>query len=467
MNLEDLIARRDAADGEYRSACEAMQTAVALLDDDAVTDLDEFRSRNAAAREAADHAEALKAALADVQQLVDDAEILERARKEFKPQPRPQNAHISIVEPDTYVEGGRSFIGDLYRSQRQGDLAASKRIQDHHQFEVERYYGDTQLRATATATLGGIIPPQYLVSLYAKAARNGRVYANQVNHQPLPDEGMSAIVPRLTAGTTAGVQTSENTTVVTQDPTETDLSVPVRTVAGFIAVSRQTLERARYSEGILMEDLGARYAQNLDLQCLTGTGASGQILGVTNTSGTSSSVTSTATVAGVWTKFSDCIQQIETAVGGIGYHADKIVMHPRRWGFFGAGLDSNNRPLYAPASMTFGPGWEVMNGMAEGGAAAAYGFTGAQIQGLPVFTDANIPTNLGAGTNQDIIIVMASQAVHLWERPEDPVTLSFEQQAGTSLQTQLVAYGYAAYTCGRYPAATAVISGTGLVTPTF
>jgi hypothetical protein len=62
---------------------------------------------------------------------------------------------------------------------------------------------------------------------------------------------------------------------------------------------------------------------------------------------------------------------------------------------------------------------------------------------------------------------VASRIVHLWERNDDPVTLAFEQQAGTSLQVQLVAYGYAAFTAGRYPAASGVVSGAGLVPPTF
>src|SRR6266511_1621395 len=100
------------------------------------------------------------------------------------------------------------------------------------------------------------------------------------------------------------------------------------------------------------------------------------------------------------------------------------------------------------------------------GGAAGYGAVG-RMHGLPVYTDANIPTNLGAATNEDRIIVEASPIVHLFERSQDPVTLSFEQQAGTSLQVQLIAYGYAAFTAGRYPAASGVVSGAGLVPPTF
>jgi hypothetical protein len=152
------------------------------------------------------------------------------------------------------------------------------------------------------------------------------------------------------------------------------------------------------------------------------------------------------------------------AIGGrgrsaAGYVADKVFMHPRRWGFFEAALDSSNRPIFGIA------GQPAFNIIGEG-SPAGYGYVG-RMHGLPVFTDANIPTNLGAGTNEDRIIIAATPIVHLWERNEDPVTLSFEQQAGTSLQIQLVALGYSAFTAGRYPAAVGVVSGSALVAPSF
>jgi hypothetical protein len=97
---------------------------------------------------------------------------------------------------------------------------------------------------------------------------------------------------------------------------------------------------------------------------------------------------------------------------------------------------------------------------------SGYGEVGL-VHGLRAFVDANIPTNLGTNTNEDRVLVIASGLVHLWERPNDPVTLSFEQQAGTSLQVQLIAYGYAAFTAGRVPAASGAISGSAFVPPTF
>lgn len=376
-----------------------------------------------------------------------------------------------VDEPDMYslernLAGEGSFFSDLYSHEvkRGSNQAAEKRIRDHHAYEIGKM---PEKRAIATSTLGGILPPAYLLDLYAKAARNGRVFANQVNSQPLPDTGMSVIIPRLTVGLATGVQASENTTVTTQDPTEVDLSVPVRTLAGYSPVSRQTIERNAYGDAILFEDLMARDAALLDTQCLNGSGAAGQMLGLLGTSGIASSSTATATYVAIYPKIMDVIQQINSNFGGLGFTADKMFMHPRRWGFFMAALDgTNNRPLIVPQAVNTALGMSsgAFNPLAEG-ETNLYGFVGF-MAGLQVFTDANIPTTLGGGT-EDRIIIVSSRVSHLWERPQDPVTLSFEQTTGTSLQINLVIYRYAAFTAGRYPGACGAVSGAGLVTPTF
>ena len=384
---------------------------------------------------------------------VEGDEARKRAREGFKLLPTNQPG-VRVREPDMYTpQGEHSFFTDLYRSELKGDPTSRERIGKHQSRELEKF-------AITTGTLGGIIPPAYLIDLYAKASRNGRVFADQCNGQPLPDVGMSIILPRLTVGLSAGSQVTESTALTTSDPTEVDLTVPVRTIGGYSPVSRQAIERAAYSDTILFEDLVARYWAQLDTQAINGAGTSGTFLGLLNTSGISTSTASTATISGVWPKIADLIQQINVAVGGLGYTADKIVMHPRRWGFFEAALDTNGRPLIVPS----GNAYNAMG--TDSNNAPDYGLVG-QMHGLPVYTDANIPTTLGSGTNQDPIIVMASRVVHLFERSSDPVTLSFEQQAGTSLQVQLIAYGYAAFTAGRYPAASGTVNGVGLVPPTF
>src|SRR5579859_2730617 len=94
----------------------------------------------------------------------------------------------SITEPDMYTRDSGSFLTDLYYSQLKNDPVAAERIGRHQAYEIEKY-------AVATGTLGGIIPPQYLVDLYAKAQRFGRVFADQCRSEDLPDVGMSVIIP--------------------------------------------------------------------------------------------------------------------------------------------------------------------------------------------------------------------------------------------------------------------------------
>lgn len=391
--------------------------------------------------------------------LVDKADNL-RALIEARDQHKPvgpgggvMSGDFSISEPDLYTEhNGRSFFTDLYRSEIKREPASMARINAHQAHEVEK-------RAVTSATLGGIVPPQYLVDLYAKASRGGRVLADQLLRAPLPDLGLSVVIPRLTQGLAAAAQTTQNSAVVTQDPTEADLTVAVNTIAGYSPVSRQAIERAAYNDTILFEDLTARYWSILDTYCISGSGSNNQPLGLLNVSSICTSTVSTQTVSGIYPKIADVIQQIGTAMGGIGYTADKVFLHPRRWGFFEAAVDSSGRPLITPS----GP---AQNPIASDtpGADRMYGLVGS-MHGLQVYVDPNLPITLGASTNSDPIIVLASRAIPLLERATDPLTLSFEQQAGTSLQVQLVVYGYLALASGRYPSAIGVVSGC--TTPTF
>ena len=163
-------------------------------------------------------------------------------------------------------------------------------------------------------------------------------------------------------------------------------------------------------------------------------------------------------MAGIYPKIADVIQQISTAVGGLGYTADKIFMHPRRWGQFSAAVDSSARPLIVPSGPAQNP--------IAGGEPSGYGLVGNML-GLNLYVDANIPTTLGATTNADAIIVVCSNLVHLFERPNDPVVLAFEQTNATSLQVTLVGYSYVAYTAGRFPAASGAVTGAAMIPPVF
>jgi hypothetical protein len=383
----------------------------------------------------------------------DQEHALQTARGQFQRTPLEHASRrrldIRVSEPDMYQRTSPTgFLRDLYLSQVKNDVGATARITAHQQYEVSKM---TEERAIATSTLGGVIPPHYLVSMYAKASRNGRVFADQVNHPEggLPDEGMSLIVPRITTASAAGIQASESSTLTTQDVAETDLTVNVRTIGGYLPVSRQTLERASYSEPILFEDLIARYNAALDSGCLTGDGNSGAIKGVFHTSGTVAiSANSDGTLTKLWNTLANAQEQILAKWGGLGLQPDKCFLHPRRWAAISTYLDDSHRPVFGIN------GQDYFNVLATG--EPNYGYVG-RMQGLDVYVDSNMPVNLDTNTNRDAIIVTCSNVVHLWERNEDPITLAFEQQNGNALQTQLIVYGYVAFTAERYPDATCII----------
>jgi HK97 family phage major capsid protein len=211
---------------------------------------------------------------------------------------------------------------------------------------VDRTSGAEQ-RSVVSSTMGGLIPPTYLLDLYAKASRAGRVYADQCNRGNLPEDGMNLIIPRITTPTAAGSQTAELATLTTQDPVETDLTVPVRTIGSYLPVSRQSLERGSYSDLVLFEDMAARYHAQLGQQCINGSGGSGQFLGALNTSNIISVTKNTATLPEIFKSSVDAIVQMNTALGGLGYRASKCFMHPRRWAWLMAQTDTLGRPFLA------------------------------------------------------------------------------------------------------------------------
>ena len=105
--------------------------------------------------------------------------------------------------------------------------------------------------------------------------------------------------------------------------------------------------------------------------------------------------------------------------------------------------------------------------LATGAGQAFYGNSGYSMMGLPIIADANVRTNAGAGSDEDRIYCVNAGELHLWEQAGSPFALNFDATGAGSLTIKSVVYGYGAFTSGRYPGAVSVISGTGLVAPTF
>jgi HK97 family phage major capsid protein len=301
--------------------------------------------------------------------------------------------------------------------------------------------------------------PQYLVDLYAPLARAGRPFADAARKHQLPTQGMSVVISKISTGTTTAYQTSQNTAAVSQDIADTTLTVNVNTIAGQQSVSKQALLRGYNIEGIVLGDLIRDYHTKLDNSLLNGSGSNGQPLGLLNmTTGILVTYTATTgTVAGLYPKLADSIQQIQS---NIYVNPNAVIMHPRRLGFLLAGVDGQSRPLIVPQA------YNPVNAMGTGNGTPAYGNSGYSILGLPIIVDANIATNVGAGTNQDTIFVVDLNECHLWEEAAAPTYVTFEEPTG-KVAINIVLFGMSAFTADRYGKAIAQINGTGLAAPTF
>ena len=361
-------------------------------------------------------------------------------------------AVVEVDEPDMYRKGGdHSFIADAWSS-RQGDYKAQERLNKHQDFEA---------RDVGTGAFTGLVVPQYLVDEYAPIARAGSAFYNAVPKKDLPAYGNKIEISRITTGSQAAEQASENSAVQETNMDDTLLTVNVDTIAGQQDVSRQALERGGQPgfsmENIIFQDLVAAYFGKLDELMINGSGSSGQPLGIRNVSGlnTVTYTDGTPTVGEAFPKLADAVQKVNANRFA---PAQAIIMHPRRWGFFTAGVDGNSRPLVLPA------GNNPDNAMGVGDA-AAYGNVVGNLLGLPVITDANITTTDGGGNDQDQIYVVKADDHILFE--DNLFQLKFEETNAGSLTTKMVVYGYVAFASGRYPTGITKIQGTGLITPSF
>lgn len=374
------------------------------------------------------------------------------------------------------LSGGPQFFSDAYRAQYMGDSEAGARLA-RHSAEV-RAEGEAapESRATTTSSYAGLIPPQYLVDMFAPVLRNGRPFANAIREMPLPASGMTLNVPRGTTGAAVASQATQNSSLQNTDQVAADLSVPVVTVGGQQDVSRQSLERGTPGiDQLVFADLVSAYNAEVDRQCLAGSGASGQMLGVSGTSGINqaSAYTAAATPQTFFVKTAGGVAAI--AAAGTAVRPTMFVMHPNRWYWLTSQLDSQNRPLVVPYAN--GPLNAMALNVKPGGYSADNDndppeFVGA-FHGLPVLLDANAPTAVGTGP-EDLVFVADASKAYLWEDNGGvPRQLKFEQTLGNQLTVKLVLYNYAAFTAARYPVAFSRIGGNagtagfGQIAPTF
>lgn len=355
---------------------------------------------------------------------------------------------------ETYHRGANSpsFFKDLVWSAR-GDANAAERLR--------RNNSETGLEARALSsgagTGGEFAPPLWIIQDFVKLARAGRVTADLFHHETLPPGISTVNLPKVATGTTTAIQATQNTTLSQTDLTTTSLASGISTIGGKQVVSQQLLDQSGIPfDKILLEDLTADFARQLGTQCLTGLGTGGQLKGFLTPS--SASVITWTTATPTATALYGRLAQLQGTINATRFKApDAIVLHPRRWAWLASYVDSSGRPLVVPTAGGF-------NTMANPDTIQGVGHVGS-ILGMDVFTDANIPTNLGTGTNQDIILMMPRDDIWLWE--SELRAEAFTAPYADTLGVLFRVFNYSALIPDRYLASLGQISGTALVPPVF
>lgn len=385
---------------------------------------------------------------------------------------RPSLAHIRR-EPLTYDRWApHSYFRDLFLANdrelrnRYPDAAARQR---RHAEEIDAIAAEpnsvecrayrkagVELRVTPNRTLGTggyFAVPLWLISQFATAPRAGRVLANLMPQFPLPAGYSSVNVPRITAGTAQGNQ-SDNAATPETDVTDSASQRTVATISGYTDWPLQALEQSppgAHIDWVMYKDMGEAYDAQLEGQLMNGTGTGNQILGLLNVPASANQITYTSGTPTLAAMYGP-IGQLAAAIGkNRKLPPEAWLMTTARWAWIGSSEDSQGRPIVPPdvhpPLITDDSGGAVSTDL-----------------GWAVYCDDAIPTNLGAGGNQDTIICCRPSDMLLLES-EPRVQTSREALAGT-LGVRFRLHRYVDAITDRYPTAVATLTGTGMVTQT-
>lgn len=437
-------ARRALEDAEARRA----ETARALQDVTDEMSAEDIEALNASFDEADEEVKVRKA----------NVEREERLQAAIDAAPAPAaEPRLEVTESPVYAKGNaeRSYFADLYKAQKHMDAGALERLRKNDAMSrdefAKRGIGDMELRETGSTAASGFIPPIWMADEWAEFARPGRPIADRMPKLPLPPDGLTAHIPKVSTGLTEAAQTASggfNDSVASADITSTTVDASLVTIAGQTDVDRQVLERSLPGlDMVLFDDLMRAYDSELDRQVLNGLTANAEFLGILNVSG-KNSVTDNSGTTGT-----DLLQDVYKAISkvySLRYYAPTaIYMHPRRAAWLAA-TQASSFPIFQQGGLFHAVGTQ------DDGIAGTFA-------GLPVIIDANMPTNLGGSTNQDAVVVLYEPDLRLAEGEIRQAT--YEDVLSGKLAVRLQLYGFNFFWPHRFPQGISVITGSVLAAP--
>ncbi len=465
-HLKAAIERQHAAHAAMEEAAAVVEALIGSTEGTA----EERAEKRAAATAKFDQAEAeKKAATADIEALEHIA-----AQRADVPRDLPTNtqasnnttstpARITVGrEERTYRRDGQfGYFADLAAVTRGDGKALDRLISNNRQAAERAQASGVRLEAAGinqSATSGGeFVPPVWYVDQYAPLLRAGRPGLDAIGTKALPPDTNSLNFPKITTGSAVAVQ-SDGGSVQNTDLVTTSVTAQVQTEAGRSVASYQFVDLGPVSDQVIMQDLMFAYNTQLDKDIIASSAVT-NAKSLLNQSSINSVTYTDATPTGA--EFYAPVMQGASQIAKNAFvGTDLIITHPSVWYNILSGVDGSTRPLY----LAVGPGFNVMGNGGLDALSDSAGITSTgpvgNIGGIPLYVDANLPTNLGGGTNETRMILLNRMGFDIWESA--PRFRVADQASITTLQYQFVAYGYWAC-CSRQPKMISVLSGTGLI----
>lgn len=360
-----------------------------------------------------------------------------------------------VKEEQTYrPDVARSMFKDMVDAER-GDYGAAERLRRHASETsdwLEKRDGaawqvkpnDVEYRVNPNRTPGqggNFAPPLWIIEQFATAPRAKRVLADELPTFPLPRGVQTVNLPRLTTGEAVNTE-ADLSPDDEQDAVDAAVTSNVVTISGEGDVSLQLLDQSpagAHLDWAFFKDLSEAYDADLEAQLLNGSNAAGQLQGLLNIVPSTNQVTYTSGSPSATGMFTD-IGQVIAHIGNNRKCPPEIwLMNTARMAWLGSSEDSQQRPLMITDKDDSGD---------------------FDLLGFAVKLDDAIPTNLGTGLNQDVIIAYRPSDGLLFESaPHARVHL--DVLSGT-LQARIQLHRYVAALLGRYPTAVATLQGSGM-----
>jgi hypothetical protein len=384
-------------------------------------------------------AKAVKAA----ERRLDEAEL--RAAGPARPNGSAIEGKASVYPADG--EGAKRFLLDLRAAATTMDSAAIERLNRNQRVAL-----GGQTRDSGPVEAAGFTGPAWLGELFATAVRPGPSVASSLVQIPWEaGRGYEAHIPKVTVGASVGVVEADNPTADVVDDSSSIASETADSklgvISGALVVDLAVYERSDPSGALVwLKELYAATDAEREWAFLNDAASTGQghldglrsVSGVQTANYTDGSPTPAAFVAALAAAKA---QFAETRL----QPATHVYMHPRRWEWVANAVGTSLPLLGSLGGQASAPAPDAPVGV---------------LSGLRVVTSTQIPTDLGVGSDEDVVILAKADDIY-WSESRRYLVFRQGVESGR-LAARVESVAYLRLFANRYPTSILVLSGTGL-----